>query len=112
MKDESAASSPTSVVLSTKPSDCTLDDADLGPRLVDWGGVLSHVDRRVPLDEGVRLELDAATPVGQLAELVAAERSCCNFFRFAITVDTRGVGLEVRTDADHRAVIDGLFESS
>ena len=32
--------------------------------------------------------------------LVAAEQDCCQFLRFAITVDTRGVGLEVRGPAD------------
>lgn len=38
----------------------------------------------------------AAGAAGDLIGLVAAEQDCCQFVRFAITVDTRGIALEVR----------------
>ena len=36
----------------------------------------------------------ASVPVTELMWLVAAEQDCCQFFRFSITVDTRGVALK------------------
>ncbi|MFM2071566.1 MAG: hypothetical protein RLZZ623_1829, partial [Actinomycetota bacterium] len=41
--------------------------------------------------------------------LVAAEQHCCQFFTFAITVDGRGVGLEVRCPAAALPVLESLF---
>jgi len=63
----------------------------------------------VPVDGGVRLELDSTTPVDRLAELVKAEQGCCAFFAFALTVDSRGVALEVRAPAEGLAMVHSLF---
>jgi len=66
-------------------------------RLDEWHAVLAHATARTATaDGGVRVELDNQIVVGELAELVAAEQQCCAFFSFAITVDARGVALEVR----------------
>ena len=35
----------------------------------------------------------ASVPHAELIRLVAAEQDCCQFFQFAITVDTRGIAL-------------------
>ena len=43
--------------------------------------------------------------------LVAAEQDCCQFFRFAITVDTRGVALEVRPAGDAIEIVESMFGS-
>ena len=40
---------------------------------------------------------------------VAAEQDCCQFFRFAITVDTRGVALDVRAPADAFEIVESMF---
>ncbi len=45
----------------------------------------------------------------ELARLVAAEQRCCAFFAFAITVDARGMALEVRAPEGAGAVIASLF---
>lgn len=44
-----------------------------------------------------------------MIRLVAAEQDCYQFFDFAITVDTRGTALEVRSPADALAVLQSLF---
>ncbi len=87
----------------------TLDGVQLPGRLQDWRRLLAHVDGRLEIDRGVRLQFDAATPMGELAGLVRAEQACCAFFAFAITVDDRGVGLEVRAPANALSMLDALL---
>jgi DNA-binding transcriptional MerR regulator len=111
--------SPTfAVALTTKPvapdpTDvpiaCTLRPDALRGQVEAWHALLEHAQRRSSLDDGVRVELGPGTPVQELMRLVAAEQDCCQFMRFAITVDTRGVGLEVRGPADAAVVIESLF---
>jgi MerR family transcriptional regulator, copper efflux regulator len=91
------------------PIACTLRPDALRGQVEDWQALMRHADRRVAMDDGVRVELGAGTPVQELMRLVAAEQECCQFLRFAITVDTRGVGLEVRGPADARMIIESLF---
>ena len=47
--------------------------------------------------------------IAELMRLVAAEQDCCQFFRFAITVDTRGVALEVRAPEDALPIVESMF---
>ena len=49
------------------------------------------------------------TAVGELAELAAAEQGCCGFFRFAITIDDRGIGLEVTAPPEAVELVRELF---
>ena len=113
------ASTPTfAVSLTTKPDAseipiaCTLRPDALRGQLDEWQALLSYTARRIALDEGVRVELAADVPVGELMRLVAAEQDCCQFLRFAITIDRRGVGLEVRGPGDARTIIEALFGPS
>lgn len=91
---------------------CTLSAGSMRGRLADWDDLLAHVARRTPLDGGVRCEFGASVPVEQLMRLVAAEQDCCQFFQFAITVDTRGIALEVRAPADARSILESMFGAS
>ncbi len=92
------------------PVACTLDATQLPGRLAEWHRLLVDAHGREDIDGGVRLTLDAATSIAELAALVRAEQECCAFFAFAITVDHRGIGLEVRAPADGLSLIDSLFE--
>jgi hypothetical protein len=74
-----------------------------------WQALLAHVRDRQPVDHGLRLRFGPAAPVTEIARLVAAERACCPFFAFAITVDDRGVALEVTAPAGGEAVLAELF---
>jgi DNA-binding transcriptional MerR regulator len=111
------AASPTfAVTLSAKPPAvdevpiaCTLRPDALRGQVEDWQALLRHAARRSALDDGVRVEFGTATPLGELMRLVAAEQDCCQFLRFAITVDTRGVGLDVRGPGDALVIIESLF---
>lgn len=104
------------VSLTTKPTTsaepviaCTLSAGSMRGRLADWDDLLAHVTHRTPIDGGLRCEFGASVPVEQLIRLVAAEQDCCQFFQFAITVDTRGLALEVRASADARSILESMF---
>jgi hypothetical protein len=57
----------------------------------------------------VRLTFDADVTLEEVARLAAAERECCRFFSFVITVDERGKALEVRAPEEALPIIEGLF---
>ena len=88
---------------------CTLDAEEMPGRLEDWRALVAHVVGRVAIEGGVRLQLDAATPLDRLALLVQAEQGCCSFFAFALTVDGRGVALEVRAPPEGLDMVAALF---
>ena len=112
-----ANTAPSPVALTAKspssadepPIACTLAAGALHGRLDEWQRLLRHAVARSALDDGVRVEFDAAMPAGELMRLVAAEQDCCQFFSFAITVDTRGIALEVRAPSDARPIVESLF---
>jgi MerR family transcriptional regulator, copper efflux regulator len=105
----------TEVALATTPHDgtptiaCSLHEADMPTRLAEWNALLTAAARRSALADGVRIEFDAQPPIAELARLATAEHACCSFFRFAITVDERGVGLEVRAPEDAQDLTAALF---
>jgi len=45
----------------------------------------------------------------ELMRLAAAEQDCCQFIDFAITVDARGIALEIRAPADALPIVHSLF---
>jgi DNA-binding transcriptional MerR regulator len=113
---DETVSSATSVQLTAKtlnasdpPIACTLADADMPARLEAWHDALAPVIARTGIDNGVRIVLPNGDSLAQLAELVAAEQECCMFVRFAITVDTRGVALEVTAPAEAIDLVYSLF---
>jgi DNA-binding transcriptional MerR regulator len=91
------------------PVACTLGAGDMPARLGDWQDLLAHVTDRTAVDGGLRLMFDPVTPLDRIAALAAAEHDCCRFFRFALTVDHRGVALEVRAPGDAGDVVTALF---
>lgn len=106
------------VQLSAKPTTshnestiaCALSAGSMKGRVDDWQRLLDHVERRERLDDdGVRSVFAPTVPVAELMRLVAAEQDCCQFFRFAITVDTRGIALEVRAPQDAQPMVESMF---
>jgi MerR family copper efflux transcriptional regulator len=91
------------------PVACSLGSDLLRGRLDEWQNLLQHTVGRRVIDDGVRVEFDSAVPAGELMRLVAAEQACCQFFRFAITVDTRGIALEVSAPSEARPIVESLF---
>lgn len=91
------------------PIVCTLGQGEVQDRLDAWAELLGRATRRLPsASGGVRVEFDDVD-LAALATLIAAEQACCAFFRFAITVDARGVALEVDAPDDARDLVTGLF---
>lgn len=91
------------------PIACTLGPQSMAGRLEEWERLLGHVQHRVSLDDGLRATFGPTTPLAELMLLAAAEQDCCQFFTFAITIDHRGVALEVRAPHDALPVLHSLF---
>lgn len=92
-----------------EPIACSLSGTDMGERIEGWQRVLADVTRRQPLPGGTRLELDDCTRIADLAALVEAEQTCCPFFSFAITIDQRGLALEVTAPTDGQDLLATVF---
>ncbi|MCU1388326.1 MAG: putative MerR family transcriptional regulator [Ilumatobacteraceae bacterium] len=100
------------VTLSAKPVPaiaCTLSAPSVTGRMIEWQRLLAHVVRRRPIDAGVRCEFAADVSTQELMRLVTAEQHCCQFFRFSITIDDRGLALEVRAPVDASPIVAALF---
>lgn len=117
LEDSGDADSPIQAVsLSTKPTSsiepaiaCTLATGSMKGRLGDWQTLLGHVERRQAIDGGIRSVFAASVPIDDLIRLVVAEQDCCQFFQFAITVDSRGVALEVRAPEEAHSIVESMF---
>jgi MerR family copper efflux transcriptional regulator len=88
---------------------CTLAAGSMKGRLDDWQNLLAHVGSRELIEGGVRCVFDHHVATAELMRLVSAEQDCCQFFQFAITIDTRGVALEVRAPADAFPIVTSMF---
>lgn len=90
---------------------CTLPADQVPGRTQGWQRLLEHATGRAPLPDGagVRVVFDPAVPLDELSRLALAEQGCCAFFAFAITVDDRGVALEVRAPTEAADVVTAVF---
>lgn len=93
----------------TPPIACSLGGGAMETRLEEWQLLLEQVVGREPLADGIRLAFGADAPLDAMAQLVAAEYDCCRFFGFAITVDGRGVALEVTAPTEAQDLVAALF---
>jgi MerR family transcriptional regulator, copper efflux regulator len=91
---------------------CTLNAEAMPGRWREWQELQGFVTTRSPLTDGLRLEFDPSVPIAELVGLCAAEHDCCRFFAFAVTIDGRGVGLEVRVPPDGLPIAVALFGGS
>ena len=91
------------------PVACTLDASDVPARVAEWRDALGSVTGREVIPGGLRLLLTPDAPAERITTLMVAEQGCCAFFRFALTVDQRGLALEVTAPADAAPVVAELF---
>lgn len=108
------AAGPTLVALTSNPAGpapivCSLGAADTRARIDQWQAALAGVKERQSIANGVRLEFGPEAPLAEIARLAAAEHDCCAFFAFALTIDERGVALEVTAPHDGEAMLHALF---
>ena len=110
---EGSGSESVPVVLGERPDSvivCTLPAGEMPDRMEDWQTVLAHATHRERTpDGGLRLSLGDEVPLDELARLAAAEQGCCTFLAFAITVDHRGIALEVRAPDDAAGIVTAVF---
>ena len=71
---------------------------------------------RPPQTAAVRIAFARDVDLAELARLIEAEQECCTFFSFALTVDGRGLALEVgapeaATEIVRRCVRDGVMST-
>jgi MerR family transcriptional regulator, copper efflux regulator len=64
-------------------------------------GTIEGSDRRYRIAEPALL--------GEIAPLAAAEHDCCPFFSFDVTIDGRGIALEVTAPADGQGALASVF---
>ena len=93
------------------PVVCTLGPGQVADRVEAWRRLADGARRRDAIPGGVRLTLDHGV-LQEAAQLVAAEHQCCAFFSFALTVDHRGLGLEVTAPPEGRAMVSALLGPS
>jgi len=92
------------------PIACTLPPRVVPERLAEWQAVLARARTRTIREDGaLRVDLPRDVALDELARLVAAEQACCAFFAFTITVDARGVGLEVRAPGGATDLVRSVF---
>ncbi|HVC71481.1 MAG TPA: MerR family transcriptional regulator [Acidimicrobiales bacterium] len=92
------------------PVACSLGSSEIPDRLADWQNVLNRArTRSATADGALRWEFDSTGVVDQLARLTVAEQKCCPFFSFTITVDARGIALDVRAPAEAAGTVRSLF---
>jgi DNA-binding transcriptional MerR regulator len=92
------------------PIACTLEAAQLPGRLEAWEAVLAQVSSRERTADGrLRLAFATGLDAAELAGLAAAEQACCSFFSFAVTLDSRGVALEVGAPEAAADVVAAVF---
>ena len=95
---------------SDPPIACTLDAAAAPGRVAEWGALLELAATRERTTSGaLRIVFTAEASFAELTRLVAAEQACCAFFSFNITVDQRGIGLEVNAPDGADGIVTALF---
>ena len=90
------------------PIACSLTGGDMQVRIEEWQALLRGVTRE-DIPRGLRLRFPAPAPLSEIARLAGAEQACCAFLTFTITVDARGIILDVTAPADGRPVIETVF---
>ena len=96
------------------PIACTLSPDALRTRRDGLlAGVFQRAEHRELTENGLRVRFSPGPDaVATLARVVDAERQCCRFLRFAITVEPDGgpVSLELSGPAGTREFIAGLLD--
>jgi MerR family transcriptional regulator, copper efflux regulator len=93
------------------PIACTLSSSELPERIHEWQLILSHANSRTNIHKGVRLRLDNTTPLHELMRLIVAERDCCAFFNFTVTMDEDGIAVEITAPSEATELVHELFNA-
>jgi hypothetical protein len=95
------------------PQECTLSPAGRQARAAEFSAMFAATVLRVERPEQTRLRLElepGPASAGRVAELAAAETSCCSFFTFTLTAAAGSLTLDVVVPAAQLSVLDALGE--
>ena len=95
------------------PEACTLPTAEQPLRIAAFDQLFSDVVQGAERTAPTRLHLDLRPDpqvAGRVAELAAAETSCCSFFTFRLTVTGGSLGLDIEVPDSYVSVLDALAE--
>ena len=96
------------------PIACSLDAAGLAARRAGLlGELLRQASSRSDLADGVRFVFDASSEaLALIAQAIDAERQCCQFLRFQLTVEPAlgSFVLDLTGPAGAREFLEGLLE--
>jgi MerR family transcriptional regulator, copper efflux regulator len=106
--DRPVASAPHSVPDGGPAVACALPSGEITDRLDEWSATVAAATGREAIDGGTRLTFGRDVEVASLVALVTAERDCCGFLTFTLTVASSGVTLDITGPADARPVIEAL----
>jgi hypothetical protein len=98
-----------------QPIVCTLDvdGGNMAERLGEWRTILAQATGREAVDEGIVVTFDHdIARTAELARLLAAEYSCCSFASYHLSIDARGVRMEIRTSPEARDALAAVFGTS
>jgi hypothetical protein len=93
------------------PADCSLSPAGRQARAADFSAMFAETVRRIERPERTRLRLElepGPAVASRVAELAAAETSCCSFFTFTLTATAGSLALEITVPRAQTAVLDAL----
>lgn len=89
---------------------CTLEGVEsVEQRISDWRRLIAQATGREQIPDGVRLAFPRTTDVAAIADLAAAEQTCCSFFRFRIGIESDSVTLDVTGPEASHPVITSIF---
>src|SRR5262249_58969454 len=91
---------------------CTLDadGGDMVARVGEWHAILAAATGREETGEGVAVTFDHdIARTAELARLLAAEYSCCSFASYHLTIDGRGVRMEIHAPGEARDALAAVF---
>jgi DNA-binding transcriptional MerR regulator len=111
LADQPDESTPLPVTLSVGASiACALQPHAVPDRVEAWQALLTHARARVRTAKGcLRIEFHRDVDIAELARLAAAEQHCCAFFAFTMTIDERGLALEVGAPERAAEVVTAMF---
>lgn len=89
------------------PVACTLTAEDIGSRAEQWHVAVADAVRE-PILDGLRLTVPIER-LATVAELAAAEQTCCPFFDFRLHLDGADLHLEVRASTEGQPMLTTLF---
>lgn len=98
----------------SEPIACSLDPAALRARREGLlPGIGGQAERIEPIDGGVRLQFADATLLTAIASVIDAERQCCRFLAFTLTVAPAGgpMSLDITGPAGTQEFLADLLEN-